>query len=300
MGILDEEIEGVWGLDVKLGTYNVNNLFDRFDDPYSWEDDPGSRGTKPKTLDEIYQLGARLREDRPDVIALQEVEGKGVLYEFNVSQLGRLFKDLALVPANDPRRIDVAVASRFPLGQMVSYQFIRDQETGRKLFSRDLLEVEVLNPDNRGQRLFTLFVTHLKSKYVDPKQSAADKEKDRQQADLLRWKQASTIAAIVRGRFPNPNAYFAVAGDFNDTPDSNLIGPLLKDRQLQLVDVLSYKPQAERWTHYWEKEKLHSQIDYLLLSPALARHLQADSVHVVQEGFIGGSDHRPVYATLRF
>jgi len=287
-------------LDVKIGTYNVNNLFDRFDDPYSWGDDPSSRGTKPKKLDEIYQLGARLREDRPDVLALQEVEGKGVLYEFNVSQLGRFFKDIALIPANDIRRIDVAVASRLPLGQVVSYQFIRDPETGRKIFSRDLLEVEILHPEQHGRRLFTLFVTHLKSKYVDPRQSAAEREKDRQQADLLRWKQASTIAAIVRGRFPRPDAYFAIAGDFNDTPDSNLLAPLLRDRQLQLVDVLSFKPAAERWTHYWEKEQLHSQIDYLLLSPALARHLQVDSVHVVQERFVGGSDHRPVYATLRF
>ena len=141
-------------MQVKIGTYNVNNLFDRFDDPYSWSDDKGSyRATKPKNLDEIYQLGQRLREDRPDVLALQEVEGKGVLYEFNVSQLGRLFKDLALIPANDPRRIDVAIASRLPLGQMVSYQFIRDPENGRKLFSRDLLEVEVLHPDNPNQRL---------------------------------------------------------------------------------------------------------------------------------------------------
>lgn len=288
-------------MDVKLGTYNVNNLFDRFDDPYSYADDVGGgRSTKPKTLDEIYQLGARLRDDRPDVLALQEVEGKGVLYEFNVSQLGRMFKDLALVPANDPRRIDVAVASQLPLGQVVSYQFIRDPEDGRKLFSRDLLEVEVLHPENRNQRLFTLFVTHLKSKYVDPNQSAAEKEKDRERADLRRWKQASTIASILRGRFPNPNSYYAVTGDLNDTPDSNLLAPLLQNQHLKLVDVLAYKPQAERWTHHWDKEDLYSQIDYILLSPALARHLDFDSIHVVQRGFIGGSDHRPVYATLQF
>lgn len=292
---------GVRFLDVKVGTYNVNNLFDRFDDPYSWSDDRWNRrGTKPKSLDEIYQLGQRLREDRPDVLALQEVEGKGTLYEFNVLQLGRSFRDLAFVPANDPRRIDVAVASCLPLGQVVSYQFIRDQETGRKLFSRDLLEVEVLHPDTPGQRLFTIFVTHLKSKWVDTSQSVAEQERDRNNADILRWKQASTVANIVRSRFPNPQARYVIAGDLNDTPDSKLLAPLLQSQHLPLFDVLTLLPQAERWTYHWKKEDQYSQIDYLLVSQGMRQLLQPDSVHVETGHFTSGSDHHPVYATFKF
>jgi endonuclease/exonuclease/phosphatase family metal-dependent hydrolase len=288
-------------LDLKVGTYNVNNLFDRFDDPYSWSDDRWNRrATKPKSLDEIYQLGQRLRDDRPDILALQEVEGKGTLYEFNVSQLGRFFRDLALVPGNDPRRIDVAVGSRLPLGQVVSYQFIRDQETGRKLFSRDLIEVEVLNPDSPGQRMFTIFVTHLKSKWVDTSQSVAEQEKDRHNADILRWKQASTVANIVRSRFPNPQSRYIVAGDLNDTPDSRLLAPLLQNQHLPLFDVLTLLPQAERWTYHWKKEDQYSQIDYLLVSQGMRQLLQTDSVYVAQGHFTSGSDHHPVYATFTF
>ncbi len=290
------------GLQIKVGTYNVNNLFDRFDDPYSWSDDRwNSRSTKPKTLDDIYQLGARLREDRPDIMAFQEVESKGILYEFNVSQMGRHFRDLALIPGNDPRSIDVAVGSTMPLGQVVSYQFIRDSETGRKLFSRDLLEVEVLHPTQAGQRLFTMFVTHLKSKYVDPKLKGSKREEASLRADRLRQKQAAMIAAIVRGRFPRQDAMYLVTGDFNDTPDAVTLAPLLQNRHLPIYDVSQSiaDPQA-RWTHYWKSQKEYSQIDYILLSPALAQRMVQDSAHVVQKRFVGGSDHRPVYVTLQF
>ncbi|MBI5929494.1 MAG: endonuclease/exonuclease/phosphatase family protein [Chloroflexi bacterium] len=286
---------------ITVGTYNVNNLFDRFDDPYSYSDDTWSpRATKAKDLDQLFQLGQRLREDEPDVLSLQEVEDKGVLYEFNVSQLGRHFKDLALIPGNDPRGIDVALASTLPLGQVVSYQFIRDKDTGRKLFSRDLLEVEVMHPDNPYQRLFTIFVNHFKSKFIDPKVKSADRPAATAENDRLRWKQASAVAQIVKARFPNPNDFFIIAGDFNDTPDAATLAPLLRDPQLRLFNVLDLvQDTSKRWTHYWKKENQYSQLDYLLLSPALAQYIVPGSVQVVQKGYIGGSDHRPVYVKLQ-
>jgi endonuclease/exonuclease/phosphatase family metal-dependent hydrolase len=284
----------------KIGTYNVNNLFDRFDDPYNWNDDTWHpRATKPKSLDEIYQLGQRLREDKPDILALQEVEGKGVLYEFNVVQLGRHFRDIALIPANDPRQIDVALVSTLPLGQVISYQFIRDTDTNRKLFSRDLLEVEILNENS--QRLFTIFVTHLKSKYIDPSTPASKRDEETKDSDLKRYKQALMVARIVRARFPNPNDFYVIAGDMNDTPDSQTLAPLLRNPQLPVFDVLSAIPDpADRWTHYWSEKQQRSQLDYLLLSQGMRSRIVPGSIKVVQRGFTGGSDHRPVYVTVEF
>jgi endonuclease/exonuclease/phosphatase family metal-dependent hydrolase len=87
-------------------------------------------------------------------------------------------------------------------------------------------------------------------------------------------------------------------GDFNDTPDSAPLAPLLKDRDLALFDVLSGLPSERRWTHYWSEQKLYSQIDYILLSPALRERMVAGTAHVVQRGNTGGSDHRPVYVDL--
>src|SRR5687768_5593214 len=124
---------------VKIGTYNVNNFYDRFDDPYLYTDDRwGPMTTKPKKLEQIYHLGARLREDKPAILALQEVENKGALYEFNVAHLGDHFRDMMVIDGNDPRGIQIGLASTFPLGQVVSYQFLRDLGDPQrgKIFSR--------------------------------------------------------------------------------------------------------------------------------------------------------------------
>ena len=44
------------GQEIRIGTYNTNNLFDRFDDPYNFSDDPWRRAfaAKPKKLSELY------------------------------------------------------------------------------------------------------------------------------------------------------------------------------------------------------------------------------------------------------
>lgn len=286
---------------VKLGTYNVNNFFDRFDDPYSRNDDRwGARVSKPKKLEDIYNLGQRLREDRPDILALQEVENKGALYEFNVEHLGGHFDDIVVIEGNDERGIQVGLASRFPLGQIVSYQFLRDFGDRQKLkiFSRDLLEVEILDPDTYVPVL-TVFVSHLKSQFVDPSLKGDDRKAAQNRAAHRRTRQAMAMAQLIKRRFANTQGgLYAVMGDFNDTPTSAALSPLLQDPELGLYDVLNELPENRRWTHYWSDEKHYSQIDYILLSPALRRRLIKDSVNVVQRGHTTGSDHRPVYADV--
>jgi endonuclease/exonuclease/phosphatase family metal-dependent hydrolase len=286
---------------VKLGTYNVNNFFDRFDNPYNYGDDHwGARTTKPKSLHDIFNLAQRLREDAPDILGLQEVENKGTLYEFNIAHLGDHFKDIVVIESNDPRGIQIGLASRLPLGQVVSYQFLRDFGDPRKgkIFSRDLLEVEILDPETYVPVL-TVFVTHLKSKFTDPSLKGKEKEAAQQQATHNRTRQAMAISQIIKRRFPNPlTGLYVIMGDFNDTPNSAALAPLLRDPELNLFDVLSPLPEGQRWTHYWSEKKESSQLDYILLSPAMRRRMVAGSAHVVQRGNSTGSDHRPVYVDV--
>lgn len=286
---------------IKLGTYNVNNFFDRFDDPYNYADDRwGPRTTKSKDLDQIYNLGERLRQDKPDILALQEVENKGTMYEFNKSHLGGHFDELVLVEGNDPRGIQIAMMSKLPLGHIISYQFLRDLEDRIKikLFSRDFMEVEVLDPETY-QPIFTIFNSHLKSRFVDPTLKGSRREAAIQRGDYRRFRQAEAIAQIVKRRFPNPHqGLYVLAGDFNDVPTSDALAPLLQDPTLALYDVLSELPENKRWTHYWSEEKQRSQIDYILLSPAMRQRMIPNTAHVVQRGNSGGSDHRPVYVDL--
>ena len=287
---------------VKVGTYNINNFFDRFDDPYLYTDDRwGARTTQPKKLEDIFSLGQRLREDKPDILGLQEVENKGALYEFNKAHLGDHFSDMVVIEGNDPRGIQIGLASKFPLGQVVSYQFLRDigDKKRGKIFSRDLLEVEILDPDNY-MPICTVFVTHLKSKFVDPSvKGDAARAKAAQDAAYRRTRQAMAIAQIIKRRFPNPQqGLFMLMGDFNDTPDSLPLQPLLNDPQLGLYDVLSELPADKRWTHYWADQKEYSQIDYVLLSSAMRQRVIPGTVTIVQKGNTGGSDHRPVYVEI--
>ena len=49
---------------IRIGTYNANNLFDRFDDPHNFSDDPWRRkfASKPKKLVDLYAANARKHE----------------------------------------------------------------------------------------------------------------------------------------------------------------------------------------------------------------------------------------------
>jgi len=60
-----------------------------------------------------------------------------------------------------------------------------------------------------------------------------------------------------------------VCGDFNDK-DQDDSGTVALIRNEYLENVLRRLPdEDDRWTHFFSKEDTYSQLDYLLLSPAL-------------------------------
>src|SRR5207253_8105135 len=110
-------------------------------------------------------LADRISQMNVDVLALQEVEDIRTLEEFARSEALRAMKyrHIVLVEGNDPRLIDVGLLSRFPVGSVTSWRHRPYQnKPGKPVFSRDLLEVEILSED-RSHVLFTVFVNHLKS-----------------------------------------------------------------------------------------------------------------------------------------
>lgn len=285
---------------VKLGTFNINNLFDRFGDPYNKEDIGyrlHQRYRRPLQLINTWKRAQLILAQAPDVLALQEVENKGTLWEFNASQLGNHFRHLVLIEGNDFRGIDVAVASRLPIGRVTSHQFRYHADSttdDRTVFSRDLLEVEILHRW-RTRVLFTLFVTHLKSKYINPSYRGEKREaKDRRNNELRRL-QVQTIAEIVQERFQGVSEpMYAIVGDFNDTPDSESLAPLAA---LGCHDVLIDLPAADRWTIRFQRQEY--QFDFVFLSPALHACMVPGSAYVdPKEGMSDASDHRPVYVEL--
>jgi hypothetical protein len=140
-----------------------------------------------------------------------------------------------LIEGNDPRLIDIGLLSKLPFGAVTSWQHIPDPLDGNPLFSRDLLQVDVLNT-SRKERLFTIFNNHLKSHFVPF--TAADPVAEQARANELRRRQCQAAAAIIAAE-TRPNSRYLVLGDMNDPPDSEFMAPLAESTQLKLTLGLS-------------------------------------------------------------
>src|SRR5262249_10536036 len=163
--------------------------------------------------EERQLLAERIKAMDLDVLGVQEVEDIDTLRQFNRDDLNGLYREVVLVEGNDPRLIDVGVLSKLPVGAVTSWQHTPDPDNpAQTLFSRDLLEVEILKPD-RSHRLFTLFNNHLKSHFVPF--NVADPAAEADRANQLRRRQCDAAAKIIAKQM-RPDSPFIVVGDMND------------------------------------------------------------------------------------
>lgn len=274
-----------------MATYNLEN-YHLFPGP--------DRPLKPPEA--RAQILANLLAIRPDVLALQELGSPADLEDL-ASGLRAGGLDLPhhlTVPGHDTN-IMVGVLSRFPFERQrlhTNEQFLLD---GRRLrMSRGVAEVEVSPAP--GYR-FALFTAHLKSR----RQEAAFDEAE------LRDQEAKTLRALIDERLAaEPAANVVVCGDFNDTPDSRPIRRLLSRGKRGLIDTRPSEREnrpdpgsdhathrSVTWTHFYAKEDTYSRIDYILLSPGMAREwLPAESYVYATPDWGLASDHRPVVAAF--
>jgi hypothetical protein len=119
---------------------------------------------------------------------------------------------------------------------------VHPSSPNKKIFSRDLLEVEVYN-ENRTKKLFTIYNNHLKSNYVP---YGVDPVAGRQEADRRRKLQTETVAKIVDDQML-PKSNYIVLGDMNDSPDSDSLKPIMNASPTKLINVLlDLQPQHGR------------------------------------------------------
>jgi endonuclease/exonuclease/phosphatase family metal-dependent hydrolase len=270
---------------VRVGTYNVLNLFDEFNDPYRSDD---VMDTKPR--DELLRVARRIRELDADVLALQEVENREYLQRFVRALLPDMGYDhVVLYEGNNNRGIDCAVLSRLPIGPVTSHRHLRfpgpDGKTYR--FLRDLLKVKIEGPDELG---FDLFVVHLKSKYGGAKAS-----------EPARQAESGAIRQIVYQIFArDPQSRFIIAGDFNDYWDSPSLEIIRGSGPTQLVCPGTSLTASERIT-YNREQKYWSMIDFIICSPAMRDYYVEGSYKIIA-GTVedSGSDHNPSVATFSF
>ncbi len=247
-----------------------------------------------------------IRAMKPDVLCLVEVESRMTLDDF----YGDILKTVNFrLPYNmcidgfDPRHIDVGLMSKYPIKNIKTHIFDRETPTSRScIFSRDCMEIELKISSHRS---LYILCNHLKSKL----QSASSDHNER------RKKQAERIKEILNENYDLDTDWVIVAGDFNDTPDSAPLKPLLNMYKMHDVLELQYKTDMDkRWTYHYKK---HEQIDYILISEALKDKFKSAGVErggmyeietltkanekrysIIKEYKDSASDHAGVWAEL--
>ncbi len=316
-------------MDVTVGTFNLNNLFSRFnfqaEIPAAPQPGTGSvtttytfgdptqfrirtfegRLVKGKDPKDTQTIAERITAMDAAVLAVQEVEDLDTLRHFNADHLGGLYPYQVLVEGNDLRLIDVGVLSKLPIGGVTSWQkAVLDPKDTEPVFSRDLLQVEIYST-TRSRRLFTLFVNHLKSHFVRPPDTEAT-------ADSRRRDQATVAARLIKATM-RPDSSFIVLGDMNDAPDTPFLAPLVQDQDLRLTNALAnareshplnapdLPPGLAAWTDRFKPTGQPAQyrlFDQIWLSPALSAKLSDACIERRTHLGGDGSDHDPAWIRL--
>jgi endonuclease/exonuclease/phosphatase family metal-dependent hydrolase len=268
---------------VRIACYNLLNLFDTFDDPYTHDED-----TPFKPREEMEKTAARIRELNADVLAVVEVENRGILERFNRVLLADMgYHEVVLVEGNDGRGIDCALLSRLPVGAVTSYRHLQFPLPGggQMRFRRDLLRARIEPP---GAPPFDVLVVHLKSKRGEATGSAP-----------IRLGEATQVRVICDEILRrDADARFVVCGDFNDTWDSPALAAIRGSGANALACFITDVPEEGRISY--NREPYQSMIDYILCSPAMAFCYVPKSYRIPQ-GTVesSGSDHNPVVADFR-
>ncbi len=310
---------------IRLATFNLNNLFSRWNfkgqvkdyqkDTYPtlskegryWVRKFKGKLINEKNATETERLAERIKTIKPDILAVQEVEDKNVLNDFNRDYLKNYFKYCILIEGNDDRFIDVGLMSKYPIGEVRSYQkWVNPNLPKEPIFRRDLLQVEILN--NKRERLFWVFVTHLKSKLVIPSkdQTPAQVANEIKKASYTRQLECESICEIISNTITPKDVYF-LCGDFNDTRDSEALYPIFKDNKgcLGLKNLIEkyVQKEDERWTTTFKetgKERTFDQIDFILVNSKNEKLVKDMKIlrRVTTISKKDGSDHDPVYCDI--
>ena len=263
--------------------------------------------TEPVTENAVTNTARVIADLSPDILGVVEAENRIVLKHFADAELllgaVPLLPHIMLIDGNDDRGIDVAILTKqgWPIRTIKSH--VDDTDAHGPIFSRDCPEYEIRTPG--GHRVVVL-VNHLKSKgfglQVDN--------------DGRRLRQAQRIADIYRQLRADGVVYVAVVGDFNDTPASQPLEPLLTGTDL--VDIAQHEAFDDGGRPGTFGNCTASQkIDYILLSPALFAKVTGGGIYrmgawggvngtlwphyedTMTKAIDAASDHSALYADIR-
>jgi len=196
--------------------YNVENLFDPFNDPLTRDDEFTPTGLRRWTwskmeakINGIYKVIMAVGElDPPVLVGLCEVENGFVLHKLvNDTPLSKLEYRVVHRDSPDPRGIDVALLYRPDRFKVQDCEFVAvvfPDDSARK--TREILYVRGM----LGRDTLHVFVNHWPSKYSGELET-----------ESRRFAAAKTLKRKIDSiRVFYPEARILVMGDLNDEPES--------------------------------------------------------------------------------
>jgi len=277
----------------RVATYNVENYLDQ---PTQSRREIKSDEAKAKVRESIEAM-------KPDVITLEEMGTTNALMELRASLKsdGQNFSFWEWIECADTN-IHVAVLSKFPIiarHPHTNEEFLLDGKRFR--VERGFAEVEIQAVTNFT---FTLIAAHLKSQLQIPNADEAEE----------RLGEANVLRGIIDEHFKeNPDAKLIVLGDLNDSRNSDPIKKIIGRGKFKLTDTrpaehngdnsfvknIYHEPRDVAWTYFYGADDTYSRIDYILLSPAMARNWVTNETYALTIPNWGiASDHRPIVATF--
>jgi endonuclease/exonuclease/phosphatase family metal-dependent hydrolase len=224
----------------------------------------------------INEIGA-------DVISLVEADSRPSLVKFDDDVLTLPkptlphvvpYDHIMLIDGNDDRGIDVSLMARGGFHIDLIRSHVDDEKNGNRIFSRDCAEYHLTTPAN--DRLIVL-VNHFKSKGFGSQSANNAKRKA----------QAERVKAIYEDLRNGGASNVAVVGDFNDTPSSNPLAPLLQGTDLKDISLHpNFDDQGRPGT--FGNGTASNKIDYILLSAPL--FAKATGGSIFRMGVWGGTN----------
>ncbi|MCE5348061.1 MAG: endonuclease [Bacteroidales bacterium] len=209
---------------VRLMFYNVENLFDIYDDTLKDDDEFLPGGTKRwnltrynRKIDLLYKtLVAAGEWDTPDIVAFSEIENRKVLADLvSGTYLSKFKYGIVHEDSPDQRGIDVCLIYRKDCAEVIDYRYWIPSDVKREDFtSRSILYVKFLIKSDT----IHLIVNHWPSRRGGV---LAGEGLRVNIASMVREKADSII------RSSPVEAKIIILGDFNSTPDDREIKSLI-------------------------------------------------------------------------
>lgn len=268
--------------EIRIMTYNVENLFDANDDPgkddkaflplhlkkryisecqsirsKKWRRECLELNWDQRTLEKkLKNLAKVIDSANPDILMLQEVENNSVLSMLrdSLKKKGE-YKTQLLLEGGDHRGIDQAVLSKLELVDKAVLHKIPFQGFSRTRIgdTRSILEVKLRLPGNGSRNILAIFNVHFPAPYHP---SAMRKQALQKLINLMQNSKADYVLA---------------GGDFNITSSEEKEQKFISslgDRFLipHLMSCRDFRYGKCKGSYYYRPQRNWSQLDIILLS----------------------------------